>query len=63
MEGGVNAVRTIKRAADFGCEIPIGRRGENCAVCVVFDVSKWVAIYGDGSRPVRGEWIEITGIG
>ena len=42
-------MRTIKRAADFGCEIPIGRRGENCAVCVVFDVSKWVAIYGDGN--------------
>lgn len=42
-------MRTIKRAADFGCEIPIGRRGENCAACVVFDVSKWVAIYGDGN--------------
>lgn len=42
-------MRTIKRAADFGCEIPIGRRGENCAVCVAFDVSKWVAIYGDGN--------------
>ena len=42
-------MRTIKRAADFGCEIPIGRRGENCAVCVVFDVSKWVEIYGDGN--------------
>ena len=42
-------MRTIKRAADFGCEIPIGRRGENCAACVVFDVSKWVAIYGGGN--------------
>lgn len=42
-------MRTIKRTADSGGDILIGRRGENRAACVIFDISKWVQIYGDGT--------------
>lgn len=35
--------------AKAGQEICIGKRGENNAVCVVFDVSDWRAVYGAGN--------------
>ena len=35
--------------ARAGREIHIGKRGENNAVCVVFDISDWQALYGAGN--------------
>lgn len=35
--------------AKAGQELFIGKRGENNAVCVVFDISEWRALYGAGN--------------
>lgn len=32
-----------------GVEIELGKRGENLARCVVFDISSWVTTYGEGT--------------
>lgn len=35
--------------ARIGEKIPLGRRGENMATCVVFDISEWQNTFGEGT--------------
>ena len=35
--------------AKEGQELDIGKRGENLAVCIVFDISEWKRTYGEGT--------------
>lgn len=32
-----------------GSRVSLGRRGENLARCILFDISRWEALYGEGA--------------